>query len=192
MIYNQSTERFVFETLINVQKQELRTLWRQNRRKIPLIRRQEAAQNLALMFHAHPSVLSYASFDDELDTWQLNRQLAKSGQLFLPKLINQRIIPFKVEDLDSQLSQNRSKIWEPIPELCQQADLEKFDLILVPGLAFDSNRHRLGYGKGHYDYFLASFTKGVKTCGVGFQEQRTIDLLPTLAHDIPLGEVLFF
>ncbi|MFI5342666.1 MAG: hypothetical protein ACHQUC_00425, partial [Chlamydiales bacterium] len=59
------------------------------------------------MFHTHPSVLSYASFDNELDTWQLNRQLASRGQLFLPKLIHNRIIPFKVLNLDTQLYQSK-------------------------------------------------------------------------------------
>lgn len=60
------------------------------------------------------------------------------------------------------------------------------DCILVPLLAFDSNNHRLGYGKGFYDRFLAR-TRGA-TVGIAFAMQRVASV-PTEPHDRPLDVV---
>ena len=40
-----------------------------------------------------------------------------------------------------------------------------FDAVLIPMLAFDQRGHRVGYGKGYYDRFLASLDK--RTCKIG-------------------------
>jgi 5-formyltetrahydrofolate cyclo-ligase len=47
---------------------------------------------------------------------------------------------------------------------------ESYDLIIVPGLAFDSHGHRLGYGGGYYDAFLPRHPNTLKV-GVGFPFQ---------------------
>ncbi len=51
------------------------------------------------------------------------------------------------------------------------------DLILVPGLAFSENGHRLGYGSGYYDRLLVG--RSIETWGIGFVEQ----LVPSLPLD---------
>ena len=61
------------------------------------------------------------------------------------------------------------------------------DLIVVPGLAFDTRGHRIGYGKGHYDKLLKS-TKGYKV-GLAFAEQ-VIETVPDEAHDVPLDLII--
>ena len=53
----------------------------------------------------------------------------------------------------SDLVENRWGIREPDGD--QTAEPNDFDVILVPLLAFDSFGHRVGYGKGYYDRFLA-------------------------------------
>jgi 5-formyltetrahydrofolate cyclo-ligase len=54
--------------------------------------------------------------------------------------------------------------------------LPPVDLLLVPGLAFAADGHRLGYGKGFYDAVLAALPEAVITLGVGFGLQRCQDL----------------
>lgn len=61
------------------------------------------------------------------------------------------------------------------------------DCILVPLLAFDSGNHRLGYGKGFYDRFLAQ-TSGT-TIGVAFALQ-CVEYLPVEPHDRALDMVV--
>ena len=64
---------------------------------------------------------------------------------------------------------------------------EEVDLILVPGMAFDRQNHRLGRGKGYYDRLLCRM-KAVKV-GVCFGFQF-FDAIPTDEYDIPMDRVL--
>jgi 5-formyltetrahydrofolate cyclo-ligase len=62
--------------------------------------------------------------------------------------------------------------------------------ILVPGLVFDKNNYRLGYGLGFYDKLLKN--KKCPTIGIGFFEQLFKDSLPIEEHDIKLNQVMLF
>lgn len=63
-----------------------------------------------------------------------------------------------------------------------------FDLIIVPGLAFDREGYRLGYGGGYYDTFLAKHPKAY-TVGVAYPFQL-VDQVPTEPHDARLDQIL--
>ena len=65
--------------------------------------------------------------------------------------------------------------------------LDRFDLILVPGLAFDKSGARLGRGRGFYDRFLAGIT-GFRV-GVCFDWQL-VESVPVEAHDIRMDAVV--
>jgi 5-formyltetrahydrofolate cyclo-ligase len=60
--------------------------------------------------------------------------------------------------------------------------------VLVPGLGFDDRGHRVGYGKGYYDRFLARADAGV-TAGVTY-EQCLVPRMPDQPHDHPVGWVV--
>lgn len=64
-----------------------------------------------------------------------------------------------------------------------------YDLIVVPGLAFDRQNNRLGYGGGYYDLFLQEHPDAYKV-GVGYPFQL-IDELPLEAHDVPLDQIIY-
>ena len=66
---------------------------------------------------------------------------------------------------------------------CAEIPLARFDLVLVPGVAFDWHGHRLGRGKGFYDRILAA-ASGVK-CGVAYDFQL-LEEIPTEPHDAPV------
>ena len=66
------------------------------------------------------------------------------------------------------------------------------DLILVPILAFDKNKYRLGYGKGFYDRYLNKYLKKFKnifTVGIAFSFQRH-DNLPVNQKDVKLDYII--
>ena len=66
------------------------------------------------------------------------------------------------------------------------------DVILVPILAFDKNRYRLGYGKGFYDRYLNKYLKKFKnilTVGVAFSFQRH-HKLPINQKDVKLDFII--
>ena len=66
------------------------------------------------------------------------------------------------------------------------------DIILIPLLAFDDKKNRLGYGKGYYDKFLGHFLKSNKdiiTLGIAFSFQK-YKKIPTTTNDIKLDNIL--
>ena len=70
----------------------------------------------------------------------------------------------------------------------QKIPKTKFDLILVPALAFDKDNYRLGWGGGFYDKFLAGQSGALKI-GVCFQN-GFIKNLPHETHDVALDKIV--
>lgn len=62
-------------------------------------------------------------------------------------------------------------------------------LLLVPGLAFDEQGYRLGYGGGYFDALLDHLNGEMLTLGVAFACQR-VEVLPLDAHDLPVRGLL--
>jgi 5-formyltetrahydrofolate cyclo-ligase len=67
--------------------------------------------------------------------------------------------------------------------------LPPVQLLLVPGLAFADDGHRLGYGRGFYDTLLARLPEDVLTVGVGFEAQLHLPV-PVEPHDWPVHTLL--
>ncbi len=63
--------------------------------------------------------------------------------------------------------------------------LDEIDVVLVPGLVFDAQGFRLGYGKGYYDRFLQLLQKKTFICGVCFEFQVVDDIMPH-SGDVPM------
>ena len=67
---------------------------------------------------------------------------------------------------ETELVENEYGILEPLSNVF--SDAKEIDLVLVPLLAFDKHGFRVGYGKGHYDKFLATCRKDVIKIGISF------------------------
>ncbi len=68
----------------------------------------------------------------------------------------------------SDLRKKHFGILEPNAEKCIPAGVNDAQLIIVPGLVFDKNGYRIGFGKGYYDRFISNYN-GVKI-GVCYSE----------------------
>lgn len=75
------------------------------------------------------------------------------------------------------------------PALRVDVDVALLDVVLVPGLAFTADGHRLGQGGGHFDRFLPRLRGDCLTIGVAFREQL-VDDLPFAAHDVTVDVVI--
>ncbi len=172
-------------------KQALRSAAKQRRQNLPHNRRKEAARDvadkLAPLFQPHQAILSYASFEDELDTRTLNQHLSERGLLVLPRIEADSLRLYRVEDI-SQLQPNAWGILEPISTSCQEIAPSCISLAFIPGLAFDPQYHRLGYGKGYYDRLLPMLDG--KAFGLGFREQYLSHHLPIFQSDVPLSALV--
>ena len=72
----------------------------------------------------------------------------------------------------------------PEPVAWQAVDPQTVDLVVVPGMAFDAQGGRLGYGKGYYDRILALCRPTCCKIGVGYAWQVVAGNLPLSSHDV--------
>lgn len=118
-------------------------------------------------YQAARVVLGYMNFGAEFESELWVRQaLADGKQLLLPKVnrATNELDVYRVADLQHDLAPGLWNIREPLPDCCTKADaLEEVDFILLPGVAFERDGARLGYGGGYYDKLLALLEKN---CGV--------------------------
>lgn len=177
-------------------KSRLRSIWQGNRAQISQGRRRHAHESgfaqLCLLLEKPQHVLSYASFMDEFDTRAVNDWLAAKGKLLLPMICGDRLHLYHVAHPSKELVCNRYGILEPDPSRCSPAAPGSVTCALVPGLAFDRFRFRLGYGKGYYDRLLPQLPANAETYGLGFAEQLLPTALPVESFDVPLQQLLLF
>jgi 5-formyltetrahydrofolate cyclo-ligase len=120
---------------------------------------------------------------DEVGICSLLTAVLDSGRkLVLPGFsVHDRNYSFRlVKDLSKDLVRGEFQIMEPHPD-CPEIEPEILDLILVPGLSFDSRGGRLGRGRGFYDRLLMQVRGEI--CGLAFSEQ-VIPSVPSEPHDI--------
>lgn len=178
-----------------VKKQDLRSHLKKIRIALPPRRREEgtreANEYLREKCQVFPLVLSFASFGSEIDLWPLNRILASEGRLVLPRIIKGELQLHLINHL-TDLKIHDLGMLEPDPILCPLANVSSIALALIPGLGFDRETlHRLGFGKGSYDKFLATAPTSIETWGIGFLEQA-IKPLPYTKYDVPLHAIHLF
>lgn len=112
----------------------------------------------------------------------------RGGQVCLNKsdFKNNTITPYLYSEF-SHIQTNRYGIPEPIEG--SEIHLNYIDFVIVPLLTFDQNGHRVGYGKGFYDGFLASFDSNTLFIGVcHFDEPSHITDLGD--HDVQLHYII--
>jgi 5-formyltetrahydrofolate cyclo-ligase len=135
-------------------------------------------------------IAAFTSVGSEINTRRILEGILNTPEkeLYLPKTDKgQTLVQFiHVKDLNS-LVPGPFDILEPPAGTALRPD--QIDLILVPGLAFDSRGHRLGYGQGYYDRYLTLLRPGCFTLGVAYAFQ-IIDKMPNADHDIPVNAVL--
>ena len=91
------------------------------------------------------------------------------------------IKPYTTTD---ELRKSDMGIWEPET---QREYLKTIDLAIVPGIAFDKKKNRMGRGKGYYDRYLQN--KNIVKIGIGFDFQL-LENLPVDAHDVALDIII--
>ena len=137
-------------------------------------------------------VLFYASFDGEVYTFEMIKKAQQLGKkIGLPKVnpVERSLVPVLVEDIEKDLKSGPYGIQEPKYLKRNQLDLENIDMVIVPGVAFDKSKNRLGRGGGYYDRFLRKLSPSVSTVALAFDFQ-IVERLPQEHHDVLVSYVL--
>lgn len=136
-------------------------------------------------------VLGYASFGTELPTDQFLRRVLHDGKvLLLPRVERDGLGLYEVRDVAGDLAPGTWGIREPTPERCPPADPNAVGFALVPGVAFDRDGRRLGYGGGFYDRLISHELPGNTPLVSGAFEVQMVEEIPVDPHDAPVGAVV--
>lgn len=150
-------------------------------------------QLLALpQYAAARSVLATMAIGSEWSTLGFLRQAQADGKkVVLPRLTPppRHLELHAVADLERHLVPGVWDIPEPDPARCERVELRDVDFAVVPALAIDPSRYRLGYGAGYFDRLLAG--RGARPfCVTAISAAFLVERLPHEAHDVPVDLVL--
>lgn len=134
------------------------------------------------------TILLYASFRSEVDTWRIARNLLfKNMRIAYPVCRENNTMTFHIVDELNQLNDAVYGICEPDISL-PEPEITERTVCIVPALAFTENGGRLGYGGGYYDRFLAEYPE-IYTIGLAY-EDCIAESLPLAEHDIKIKSVI--
>ena len=173
-----------------MEKASLRRKIAERKRSLSPAQIHAASQKLARQLFLHPlyreasTLYAYLSYNQEVRTDAIIRQALSEGKnVAVPKIFGQTMRFVRIRE-DSRIVPGYKGIPEPADN---DIIRDETALVLVPGLAFRADGHRLGYGGGFYDRFLAKEVH--PTIALCYDFQLT-ELLPVQEHDIPVDVVL--
>ena len=132
------------------------------------------------------TVMFFVSFGKEIYTHNMVEEALKdeSKTIAVPKVVEFELIPCIIENFSGLVGSNYG-ILEPIET--KKANLQEIDIVLVPGIGFDKNGYRIGFGKGYYDKFLKT-TSALK---IGLcMDFEIIENIPNDEWDVPMDIVM--
>ena len=170
-------------------KKELRTHIKTLKKQHTKEQLMEQSKKILAKLEQHPDfvkaekVMLYSALPDEVQTQAFLEKWHLKKQIILPTVVGADIIPVAFI-ADTNFAVGDFNILEPQNE----PYTGDFDLIIVPGVAFDYMGNRLGRGRGYYDRFLCQHLD-VKRIGICFDFQM-VDEVPAEPFDIRMDEVI--
>lgn len=174
-------------------KQELRKAIRAQKRAMTEAQIEEKSRKLGELFAASQmyrdakTIYGYLPYNQEVRTVpMLEQALRDSKRVAVPKCYGDEMRFIYMDDL-SKVEKGYAGIPEPIEDTPIADD--ETALVLMPGMAFDPQGHRIGYGGGFYDKFLAK-EPNHPTLALCYDFQM-LEKLETEEFDIPVDQVIW-
>ena len=177
-------------------KKIIRKRIQEERDKLSAHARLEASMSIASRFadldyyKDSKEILAYYPFRSEIDTTIILRKALKQKKsIILPRVDEKDLDLYYIQDLSNDLSPGSFDIMEPLSSECTPASYDNIDLILVPGVGFDRDFNRLGYGGGFYDKLLEKLPEYLPRIALAFDLQ-ILDSIPVLEHDLKVDIII--
>ncbi len=135
-------------------------------------------------FQSAHTILCYYALPFEVNTVPALDRWSQSKMVLLPVMVGKEL-KLKRYIGKEHLVKGAFNVWEPVGEFIDHYDT--IDFAIVPGLAFDRNKNRMGYGKGFYDKLLPHIK--AKKAGICFEFQL-LEQIPTDYFDLPMDLIL--
>lgn len=135
------------------------------------------------------TVLFYASLDDEICVDSvIEDAISKGKKVALPVCTDTdgNMDYYYIHSLDDLITGFFS-VREPDTNFCKICHDFSNSICVVPGIAFDKNGYRLGYGKGYYDRFLKK--TALVSVGLCYNE-LVVEKIPNEKYDIPVDYII--
>ncbi|MCC6069289.1 5-formyltetrahydrofolate cyclo-ligase [Ferrovum sp. PN-J185] len=139
----------------------------------------------------YQTFMVYSSFGSEINTWPIINYLYQyTNQIIFPKVdpISKQLKLYLVNN-KNHLTPGIWNILEPDEQQCEPIAIESVNFILVPGLAFDKDGYRIGYGGGYYDKLLAQHSCHAYKVAISFDCQM-INNVPKESFDQPINVLI--
>ena len=176
-------------TLNIMEKKELRAQIKALKKQHTKEQLLEQSEKILTKLEQHPDfinaekIMLYSALPDEVQTQAFLEKWHLKKKIILPTVVGDDIIPVEYAK-GTDFAVGDFNILEPQNEPYHG----DFDLIIVPGVAFDRKGNRIGRGKGYYDRFLCQHLE-VKRIGICFDFQL-VNEVPTEPLDIKMDEVI--
>lgn len=160
------------------------------------VAKKSEAINVAIMglpeYAAAGQLLAYLSHHNEVDPMVILVSAEREGKkIFAPRVVGHELEWGMINPADGAYTSStrvgRFGNIEPLLDASKPKPMLPNDLCLVPGVLFRRDGHRLGYGGGYFDRFLATFP-GV-SIGLAYDWQLD-DAIPLEPHDVPVDMVV--
>jgi 5-formyltetrahydrofolate cyclo-ligase len=118
-------------------------------------------------------VMAYYPLKGEVDVLEMIGKDLKTKRFCFPvvNLEKKELEICEVKDLGEDFVSGPFGVRQPDRKRTKKIDIEEIDMIIVPGLAFDREKNRLGRGAGFYDRFLKRINPPTKKIGIAFEFQ---------------------
>lgn len=136
------------------------------------------------------TIMTFISFGAEVDTHDFIKQSIKNNKRIVVPITLPETKQLKLSEvLDfGELETGYYDILTPKKEFIRYVDPSEVDLIIVPGVAFDREGYRIGYGGGYYDRFLSKLGH-IPKISLAF-DMQLIDKVPREDFDIPVDYII--
>ena len=103
-------------------------------------------------------------------------------------MVNNELKFYKIKSLKEKFIKSNFGVEEPIENEINYINQKDIGLIIVPGICFDKEKNRLGFGKGYYDRYLQN--ENINTIGICFEEQIVENIIPTTEYDVAMKKII--
>lgn len=140
------------------------------------------------------AIMCYMDFKNEVMTKYIIDHCFEKGKRVILPLVDKvdgvrQIVPYEIIDVERDVSPGTFGILEPKKDSAKIFNPEEIDLVIVPGVAFDIHKNRVGFGAGLYDRFLNTVKPDCPKVGIAFEFQ-IYESVPVEEHDIPLDFII--
>jgi len=143
-------------------------------------------------FKESSRVVFYLALPQEVQTKDMAREAIGLGKkVILPRVAStgDTLVLSEVRDIERELEPGMFGILEPKEGFYRPVTLAEAELIILPGIAFDLQGHRIGFGKGFYDKLLSQANAPIFTFGLAFEFQLVPEI-PVVGHDVKMCKII--